>query len=120
MIQFVACRKDKEENVAPTLMGKWTVENSVMKEYMNGSLASTYTEHGNGATMDFQNNGHVVITYPGNSVESLVYIIKPDSKVEIDGDIFEIRGLSAASVILYLREDYSPGEHDEVFINLKR
>ena len=120
IISFVACKKDKDENIAPTLMGKWSVENSITKEYMNGSLVGTYTEPGNGSTMDFQDNGHVIITYPGSPIESLTYSIKPDSKVEIDGDIFEVKNLSKSSVTLYLRQDYSPGEYDEVYINLKR
>ena len=102
-----------------SLAGKWTVDNTTIKEHINGTV-NTDIEPGNGATIDFQDNGHVVLTYPGLPIESLVYVIKPDSKVEIDGDMFEIRNLGKATVTLYLREDYSPGEYDEVFINLKR
>jgi hypothetical protein len=116
---FTACNKEKDD-VPLSLKGIWTVENSTIKEYINNTLDNTHIEPGNGATMDFQNNGHVVITYPGNSVESLNYEIKPDSKVEIDGDIFEIRNLTASNVTLFFREDYAPGEYDEVYINLKR
>lgn len=118
LLLFAACKKDKEENTV-SLVGKWTVDNTTIKEHINGTV-NTDIEPGNGATMDFQDNGHVVITYPGFPIESLVYVIKPDSKVEIDGDTFEIRNLSSTTVVLYLREDYSPGEYDEVFINLKR
>jgi hypothetical protein len=118
-IFFAACKKNKEED-ANSLMGKWTVENTIVKEYINGIVVNTETEPGNGATMDFQNNGHVVITYPGMPIESLAYVIKSGSEVEIDGDTFEIRNMGNASVTLYLREDYSPGEYDEVLINLKR
>lgn len=118
LLVFAACNKDKDEP-AVSLAGKWTVDNTTIQEHINGTV-NTDIEPGNGATMDFQDNGHVVITYPGLPIESLVYVIKPDSKVEIDGDMFEIRNLSKATVTLYLREDYSPGEYDEVFINLKR
>jgi hypothetical protein len=118
LLIFSACKKDKDEP-AVSLAGKWTVDNTTIKEHINGTV-NTDIEPGNGATIDFQDNGHVVLTYPGLPIESLVYVIKPDSKVEIDGDTFEIRNLSNATVTLYLREDYSPGEYDEVFINLKR
>ncbi|HKO81939.1 MAG TPA: hypothetical protein VJU78_16145 [Chitinophagaceae bacterium] len=117
-IFFAACKKDKEET-ANTLVGKWTIENTIIKEYVNNNLVNTDTEPGNGATMDFQNNGHVVITSPGNPIESLDYEIKSASDVEIDGDRFEIRNLNKSSVSLYLRQDYLPGEYDEVLINLK-
>ena len=116
---FVACKKDPETEPV-SLKGKWQVENSVYKEYVGGALTSTFTEPGAGSTMDFQDNGHVVIKYPDNSVESMLYSIKPDSKVDIDGDVFEVRNLTASAVTLLLREDYSPGEYDEVYINLKR
>jgi hypothetical protein len=115
-----ACNKNKDESNAPSLAGKWTVENNVYKEYTGGSLSKTYTAPGAGAVMDFQDNGHVVITYPGYPIESLSYAIKHDSKVDIDGDIFEIRDLTASKVSLFLRQDYAPGDYDELYINLKR
>ena len=119
-LSLASCKKDKkEEDNTVSLMGKWTIENTLIKEYVNGGV-NTDTEPGNGTTMDFQDNGHVVITYADNSIESLSYSIKPDAKVEVDGDLFEIRNLTGVSVTLFLRLDYSPGEYDEVFINLKR
>lgn len=118
-IFFTACKKDKEKT-ANSLVSKWTIENTIVKEYVNNSLVNTDTEPGNGATMDFQDNGHVVITHPGSPVESLSYVIKSGSEVEIDGDNFQIRDLNKASVSLYMRQDYSPGEYDEVLINLKK
>jgi hypothetical protein len=116
MILLTACRKE----TAPSLKNKWTLENSVSKEYINGTLANTETIAGGGATLDFQNNGNVVITYPGSPIESFPYTLKPDSKVEFDGDIYEIKNLTNSNVTLYIREDFAPGEYDEIFINLKR
>lgn len=117
MILVTACKKDKEEL---SIKGKWTVDNYAYKEYVNNALTGTATLPGDGTTFDFQNNGNVVISYSGGSVESYPYTIKPDSKVEFDGDTFEIRNLTASSVTLFLREDYAPGEYDEVSINLKK
>jgi hypothetical protein len=116
VILLTACNK----KVEPSLKNKWTLENSVSKEYVNGTLANTETVPGNGTTLDFQNNGNVVITYPGSPVESFPYLLKPDSKVEFDGDIYEIRNLTNSNVTLYIREDFAPGEYDEIFINLKK
>jgi len=119
LVLFTACKKDPQP-AAPSLKGKWTIENMLYKEYLGGSLDNTYTEPGAGGTIDFQNNGNVVSTIPGNAVQTSPYTIKPDSKVEIDGDIYEIRNLTATSVTLFIREDYAPGEYDEAYINLKR
>jgi hypothetical protein len=66
---FSACKKEN----SPTLPGKWTIENTVVREYVNNMLDDTYTEQGDGTKIDFQNNGHEVITYPDNSVESFPY-----------------------------------------------
>jgi len=119
LVLFTACKKDPQP-AAPSLKGKWTIENFVYKEYVGGALTDTYTEPGAGGTIDFQNNGNVVSTIPGNPVATTPYTIKPDSRVEIDGDIYEIRNLTATNVTLFIREDYAPGEYDESFINLKR
>ena len=89
------------------------------KEYQNGALTDTYNEPGDGATMDFQDNGHLVVTYPGNTNESLSYSMLPDTKVDIDGDIFEIRNLTASGVTLFTMEDLGSWRY-ETFINLKR
>jgi len=116
---FTACKKDKEP-APPSLKGKWTIENYVYKEYTSGSLSDTYSEPGAGGTIDFQNNGIVVITIPGVPPDSYPYTIKPDSKVDIDGDIYEIRNLSSSNVTLFMREDYAAGDYDELYINMKR
>jgi len=119
LVLFTACKKDPQP-AAPSLKGKWTIENFMYKEYVGGALTDTYTEPGAGGTMDFQNNGNVVFTVPGDPIETHPYSIKPDSKVDIDGDIFEIRNLTASNVTLFIRQDYAPGEYDEAYINLKR
>ena len=119
MILLVACKKNKDKE-AISLNGKWNVENLIIKEYQNGSLLNTDTEPGDGTSFDFQNNGHLVISDPVNGVESHSYIIKPESKVEIDGDIYEMRNLTSSNVTLFIREDIGPGEYDELSINLKR
>jgi len=85
LVLFTACKKDPQPAV-PSLKGKWTIENMLYKEYLGGSLDNTYTEPGAGGTIDFQNNGNVVSTIAGNPVQTSPYTIKPDSKVEIDGE----------------------------------
>lgn len=117
MLSLAACKKDKAE---PTLQGKWTLDNILVKEYMNGTVVNTMTEPGNGTTWDFQSNGHVVMTEPGSSPETHNYSVQPNSQVNIDGFIFEIRNLNAASVTLYIRHDGSQGEYTEASNNLKR
>ena len=116
MIFLAACKKDKEEI---SLKGKWNLENYITKEYDNGVLTDTETISGSGTTIDFQNNGNVVSTESGN-VSSVPYTIKPNSKVEVGGETYEIRNLTASSVTLFIREDVAPDNYIELFINLKR
>lgn len=119
MILLAACKKDKKEP-SISLKGKWTIENLVQKEYENGVLTDTETLPGDGTTYDFQDNGNLAISSPGSGIESFPYNIKPDSKVEIDGDIIEVRNLTGSTVTLFFREDLAPNEYTELFLNLKR
>jgi major membrane immunogen (membrane-anchored lipoprotein) len=114
---LTACKKDKKEI---SLTGKWTLENIISKEFINGTMTDQDIEPGNGATMDFQNNGQVVVTQSPGNVESTPYTIKPNSKVEIDGDIYDIQNLTASSVTLYNRETISANYYYEYLISLKR
>jgi len=115
MILLVACKKDKEEI---SLKGKWNLENVITKEYQSGVLINTNTEPGDGYKYDFQNNGNLLISgfLTGTTVP---YTIISNSKVEIDGDIFEIRNLTGSNVTLFIRVDYT-NEYQEMFLNLKR
>jgi len=117
MFLFTACEKNPP--VEASLTGKWNVETAVTKEYQNAVLINTTTEPGNGYKYDFQTNGSLLISNIVNA-NSFPYSIMANSKVKIDGEIFEIRNLTASQVTLFIREDYAPGEYDELFLNLKR
>ena len=117
LILFTACKKDPAVEVS--LTGKWNVETIVTIEYRNGVLINTITEPGDGFKYDFQTNGNLLISSFLNG-STTRYTILANSKVEIDGDIFEIRNLTASQVTLYFRQDYVPGEYDDLFINLKK
>jgi hypothetical protein len=114
MILVSACKKNKEIS----LKGKWNLENIITKEYRNGILVNINTEPGGGYKYDFQDNGELLIT-AFLTASTSPYTIKPDSKVEIDGDIFEIRNLTSSDVTLFIRIDYG-SDYQEMFLNLKR
>jgi len=118
MFLLTACDK-KNPAVEPSLTGKWNVETVVTKEYENAVLINTNTEPGNGYKYDFQTTGSLVISSLITAT-TMPYSIIANSKVQIDGDIFEVRNLTASEVTLFIRQDYAPGEYDELFINLKR
>ena len=111
---FTACNKLKDEI---SLKGEWTVDNISTKGYRSGSV-NTITEPGDGYKYNFQDNGNLLIT--GFLTGSTVPSILPNSKVEIDGDVYEIRNLTASAATLFIRQDYNPDEYDELYINLKR
>lgn len=115
---FTACNQKDPPEIS--LQGKWTLDNIVNKEFLGGTLSGTTTIPGNGATIDFQNNGNVVLKKPGSPDETHPYTLKPDSKVEFDGDTYEIRDLTQSRVTLYIRDDYGAGDYDEIYANLKR
>ena len=113
-----ACKKKKEDPVI-SIKGKWTAENMVIKEFYNSALTYSYTETLKRTTMDFQNNGNLIIAVT-NSTETFPHTIKPRSKGRFDGSIYEFKNLTAIAVTLYYREEYAPGEYSEYFINLKK
>ena len=117
MILLVSCNKEKKQL---SIKGKWTVDNFGYKEYVNNTLTSTTTVPGDGTVLDFQDNGNVVITFTAGPPESYPYTIITDSKVEFDGETYEIRNLTATSVTLFAREDFALGEYDELSINMKK
>ena len=117
LMLFAACKKDKAE---PSLQGKWTLDNILVKEYMNGTLADTETEPGEGTTWEFKSDGHVIMTDVGSSPETHFYTIQAGSKVTIDGFVFDIQNLTATSVSLYIRQDGATGEYAEAWTNLRR
>jgi hypothetical protein len=114
MILMAGCKKQSPEI---TLKGKWNLENVITKEYNNGVLTNTNTQPGGGTTYDFQANGNLVIkTFFGADHP---YTIISDSKVKIDGDIFDIRNLTSSQVTLFIRTDYT-NQYNEQYINLKK
>jgi hypothetical protein len=112
-----ACKKDKKDI---SLLGKWTLENTISKEYNNGVMVSQDTEPGDGTIVDFQGNGKVIATDKQGNVDAGTYAIKPDSKVEIDGDLFDMQNLTASNVTLYRKESFTASYYIEIIITLKR
>jgi hypothetical protein len=120
IVMLTACKKDKGKDDV-SIMGKWEVVNVIEKEYVNGNVTNEDNEPGDGATIDFQDNGHAVTTYPATGdVDSVPFTLKPNNKIEIDGDEFEIRNLTSANVQLYMKEIFTATTYYEVIINLKR
>ncbi|QNA45067.1 hypothetical protein [Lacibacter sediminis] len=113
-----ACKK-KNEEVIISLQGKWTAESDVYKEYNNSTLTSTYTYTYEKTTFDFQSNNNLLIK-DEYGTETLPYTIQNGTTVTFAGDTYEIKNLTAKSVVLYYREEYAPGEYMEYFINLKK
>lgn len=119
VITLAACKKDKVKEVTEiSLKGKWTVQSTLIKHIDNNVLVDNITVPGNAATIDFQTNGSAVMTHDG-VVESHPYNIQ-GSKVDIEGDTYEIRNLTASSVSLFLRDEYSPTEYVEFLQDLSR
>ena len=113
---LAACKKDNPKD--PSLVAKWTLVNTVYKMYMGGAMVFSDDTPGNGTTVDFQSNGTVVAKETGGNATSTTYTIT-GSTVTIDGDQYEIKGLTHSNVTLY-RRDGSGGDYDEETINLKK
>ena len=120
IILFTGCKKDKQETPI-SLNGKWTIENTIVKEFANGILAYSDSIPGDGRTVDFQASGNMIVSTPGLPDESTPYSMKPGSKVEFNGEIYEIKTLTATNASLFIRRSNPTGEYtQEVTINLKR
>jgi hypothetical protein len=113
---LASCKKDKD----PSLEGKWSIATVTITEYANGVPTSTDTHSGDGRTIDFQSNGNAVASYNGTT-DTYPYTMKPDNKVEFDGDIYEIRNLENNSVTLYTRDNWgAPTYYDDILIQMTR
>ncbi len=117
LVLLVSCKKDDAET---SILGRWTVESIAVKEYLNNNLDDSYTEPGFGTTIEFFNNGTVVTTVPGSTPETNTYSLQSGSKVEIDGETYDIKVLTKNDLQLFGREDYGPGEYTEVTLNMER
>ena len=116
IILLAACKKESKD---PTLVGKWTLVNTVYKMYIGGALVYSDDEPGNGATIDFQSNGTVVAKETGGNSTSTTYSIS-GSNVTIDGDVYEIKNLTHSNVTLHRSENGGGGNYDDETINLKK
>ena len=120
IILFTGCEKSIQETPI-SLTGKWTVENQIVKEFANGILGYSNITPGDGRTIDFQANGNMIESIPGLPDVSTPYSMKPGSKVEFNGEIYEIKTLTATNASLFIRRSNPTGEYtQEVTINLKR
>ncbi len=116
MILLAGCKKQDE---AISLQGKWVVENSITKYYQKGNLVNTVNETFTGLKWEFNSDGNL-IRRAGLSADSTPYSITSDSKVNIGGEIFEIRDLTRSAVTLVNKAGNTPGTYTEVSLNLKR
>src|SRR5215207_1210166 len=108
ILLLASCKKDNDDDQL-SLKGKWTIDNTIVKEYENNILIDTDIETGDGTTFDFQDNGNMIISSPGLPPESVPYSLQSNSKVNIDGDAVEIRNLTSSTVTLFLKDDYGGG-----------
>ena len=118
VILLSACKKKNEELVI-SLQGKWIAETEVYKEYDNSTLTYTYTYPFDKTTFDFQNNNNLLVA-DDYGIETFPYTIQNGTTVTFAGDTYEIKNLTAKTVVLYYREEYAPGDYVEYFLNLKK
>jgi hypothetical protein len=118
MILFGACKKEKPD-ATPSLKGKWVLETIINNYYENGVLVNTVTESGDEFVYNFANDGNLYIKKV--IIRTVTpYTIQSDSKVNLDGITFEIRGLTVSKVILLHKSNLTSGYYTEVSLILKR
>lgn len=121
ILVVAGCKKENQESSQASLVGNWTQDSSVQKYYDNGNLVLNVRNPSIGVVYDFQNNGNLVITVPGSSQGAPTpYSIKPDSKVEMNGMVWEIKSLTNSNSVLFRKDIISSHEYVELFIYLKR
>jgi len=122
LITVVACKKDSTVNSTPTLKGVWSLDSIVTKDYLNNVLQYSNSQSGDGAKLDFQDNGNLVVTnangVPG-ATQTMTYSIA-GSYVSFFGGNYEIRDLNASTVSLIRRDPTSAVEYEDVYLKLKR
>ncbi|MEO5647006.1 MAG: hypothetical protein ABIQ56_01520 [Chitinophagaceae bacterium] len=112
MLVFASCKKSDLQSSPNMIMGRWQIESNVFNEYYNYQNHESVFYGRPNDYFDFRQDGYVVISNNGY-VENLRYTFSSDNRLNIDGEVFEIRSLTNTQMILYNRKHYSVGEYDE-------
>jgi len=115
LVFFSACKKDD----AASLKGQWNIDNILTKHYQGTTLVDSDVVPGAGATVNFKDNGQVVISSPGEPDETSTYAVS-GTTITVNGDSGEIQNLTKTSVTIFTVEDYGGGEREESYMKLTR
>jgi outer membrane lipoprotein-sorting protein len=101
---FSACKKkDVEKTTTEKVLGIWKINNIVYKEIYNGTTNNSSYNGIVTDVMDFRADGKIYWNFSGVK-DTSVYSILSDSKLQFDGDQFDIRTLTDNQMSLYNKD----------------
>ncbi len=115
---LTACKKNKNKNTAEKVVGKWSLvsirDNSF---YSNTPHVTTLT----GTAFDYIEflDGGIGTVNIGGSADLVTYSVVGDTKLVLDGETFDILGISDNVLLLYSKTG-SATVYDESTISLKK
>lgn len=120
LLLLASCKKDDPATPGVSLVAKWQLESSNYIEYDNG--VNVYQDMYNGLPrdyIDFRSNDKMY-SYVMGYYDTTSYQILANGKVNIDGDLFDIKTLTSSNTELYNKTINSATNYDEVTIKLKK
>jgi hypothetical protein len=117
---FTACKKkDVEKTTAEKVIGNWKVNSITSKQVFNGNTTN-YPYTGIATDfMDFRADGKIYWNL-GGTKDTSAYTIISESKLQFDGDEFDIKVLTDKQMSLFNKttEPNNPADYYETTFNL--
>ncbi len=117
---FTSCKKkDAELTTQQKIQNNWTVVNYVYTDYDAGVSDTETVMASPGDFINFGPDGIGTFQEDGET-DSFAYSIQGDNKVILGINTFDIKTLTNAELVLYVKETTSATEYAESTINLRR
>lgn len=119
LLSVPACnKKDTPQTTQQKILGKWILVTDVYNDhYLGADHISTQTGTANDYA-EFKSDGNVYSSVSGFT-NTTTYSIVSDTKINIDGDVYDIKTLTTNALILYIKNVYG-ADYDEETITFKK
>ena len=119
LVVTTSCKKDKPLTTTQKIQNKWSIENLYYNDFYSGVNHINTNSGLTGDYADFRVDSKVYSNINGTK-DTMVYQINSDTKITIDGSVFDIQKLTESSFVIYTKEFYTSTDFDESKLSLKR
>lgn len=115
-----ACKKnDVQQTPLQKLQAKWFLVTDVYNDHYSGADHTTTLTGTANDYAEFKTDGNVFSSVSGYT-NTTPYNLINDTKLKIDTDTYDIKTLTANSLVLYIKTLYGGTDYDEETITFKK